>query len=169
MAADKLRLLLFEECNRSCPGCCNWDWDLHALPICRDFTPYRVIMLTGGEPMLHPEIIRSAVEEIRGQTQAPICLYTAMTQGLDELLPLLDGVTLTLHTPNDYLPFWRFEQSARNLDGKSLRLNIFEEVGPVACSTRWQVKDHMKWIPNCPLPKGEVLMRYRPAQDTDCR
>lgn len=114
--------------------------------------------------MLHPEIIHSAVTEIRRQTKAPIYLYTAMTQGLDELMPLLDGVTLTLHTPDDYLPFWRFDQSARNLDGKSLRLNIFEEVGPVACSTKWQVKDHMKWIPDCPLPDGEVLMRYRPAQ-----
>ena len=66
-------------------------------------------------------------------------------------------------TPSDYLPFWRFDQSARNLDGKSLRLNIFEGVGPVDCSTRWQVKGHMKWIPNCPLPEGEVLMRYQPT------
>ena len=164
MAADKLRLLLFEECGRNCPGCCNRDWDLQALPVCQDFTPYQIIMLTGGEPMLHPEIIHSAVTEIRRQTKAPIYLYTAMTQGLDELMPLLDGVTLTLHTPDDYLPFWRFDQSARNLDGKSLRLNIFEEVGPVACSTKWQVKDHMKWIPDCPLPDGEVLMRYRPDQ-----
>lgn len=162
MAVDKLRLLLFEECNRSCPGCCNRDWDLQALPVCQDFTPYRIIMLTGGEPMLHPEIVRAAVAEIRRQTKAPIYLYTAMTQGLDELMPLLDGVTLTLHAPCDYLPFWRFDQSARNLDGKSLRLNIFEEVGPVASSERWQVKDHMAWIPNCPLPQGEVLMRFRP-------
>ena len=95
--------------------------------------------------------------------------YTAMTKGLDALMPLLNGVTVTLHTPSDYLPFWRFDQSARNLDGKSLRLNIFEEVGPVDCSTRWQVKDHMKWILNCPLPEGEILMRYRPTQDIDCR
>lgn len=163
MSIDKLRLLLFEECNRSCPGCCNRDWDLQALPVCYDFTPYRIILLTGGEPMLHPETVRAAVAEIRRQAKAPIYLYTAMTQGLDELMPLLDGVTLTLHTLCDYPPFWRFDQLARNLDGKSLRLNIFEGVGPVDCSTRWQVKGHMKWIPNCPLPEGEVLMRYQPT------
>ena len=110
----------------------------------------------------HPEIIREAVAEIRAQTQAPIYLYTARTQGLDELMPILDGVTLTLHEPGDCLPFWRFDQSTQSLDGKSLRLNIFEEVGPVASSERWQVKDHMAWIPNCPLPQGEVLMRFRP-------
>ena len=109
MADEKLRLLLFEECDRDCPGCCNRDWDLRSLPVCRDFTPYQVIMLTG-----------------------------------------------------DCLPFWRFDQSTQSLDGKSLRLNIFEEVGPVASSERWQVKDHMAWIPNCPLPQGEVLMRLRP-------
>ena len=162
MADEKLRLLLFEECDRDCPGCCNRDWDLRSLPVCRGFTPYQVIMLTGGEPMLHPEIIREAVAEIRAQTQAPIYLYTARTQGLDELMPILDGVTLTLHEPGDCLPFWRFDQSTQSLDGKSLRLNIFEEVGPVASSERWQVKDHMAWIPNCPLPQGEVLMRFRP-------
>ena len=27
MADEKLRLLLFEECDRDCPGCCNRDWD----------------------------------------------------------------------------------------------------------------------------------------------
>ncbi len=72
----KLRLLLFEECRRNCPGCCNWDWDLKALPACRDYTPYRLIMLTRGEPMLHPEVIRSDVAAIRAQTDAPIYLYT---------------------------------------------------------------------------------------------
>ncbi len=41
----KLRLLLFEECTRSCPGCCNRDWDLQSLPVCRDYSPYQLIML----------------------------------------------------------------------------------------------------------------------------
>ena len=113
---------------------------------------------------MYPNTQGSQKQDIPAERAIVLVNYTAMTKGLDALMPLLDGVTLTLHTPNDYLPFWRFDQSARNLDGKSLRLNIFEEVGPVACSTKWQVKDHMKWIPNCPLPEGEVLMRYRPAQ-----
>lgn len=37
MADEKLRLLLFEECDRDCPGCCNRDWDLRSFPVCRDF------------------------------------------------------------------------------------------------------------------------------------
>ena len=139
MADEKLRLLLFEECDRDCPGCCNRDWDLRSLPVCRDFTPYQGIMLTGGEPMLHPEIIREAVAEIRAQTQAPIYLYTARTQGLDYLMPILDGVTLTLHDPRDCLPLWRFDQSTEGLDRKSLRRIICDKVGAVASSEGWQV------------------------------
>ena len=87
----KLRLLLFEECTRNCPGCCNRDWDLQSLPVCRDHSPYQLIMLTGGEPMLHPEIIQAAVADIRSQTNAPIYLYTAQPAELDALMPLLDG------------------------------------------------------------------------------
>lgn len=77
------------------------DWDLQALPLCQDYTPYRLIMLTGGEPMLYPEIIREAIAAIRRQTNVPIYLYTAMPEQLDALMPLLDGVTVTLHTPED--------------------------------------------------------------------
>lgn len=159
-AKPKLRLLLFEECRRNCPGCCNRDWNLKVLPACRDYTPYRIIMLTGGEPMLHPEVVRSAVATIRAQTDAPIYLYTAMVDGLDDLLPILDGVTVTLHEETDVAPFERFIHTAKNLAGKSLRLNVFEEAGDVTCPADWQVKDHIQWIPNCPLPDGEVLMRY---------
>lgn len=157
----KLRLLLFEECNRSCPGCCNRDWDLVHLPICSDYTPFECVMLTGGEPMLHPEIIRDAVQTIRAQTSIPIYLYTAVVEGLDELLPILDGVTVTLHTREDVAPFCAFEQAAQNLEGKSLRLNMFREAGPLPYPpARWMRKEDMEWIPNCPLPDGEVMMRY---------
>ena len=45
----KLRLVLFEACDRCCPGCCNHDWDLKNLPVCTDYTPYEMIMLTGGQ------------------------------------------------------------------------------------------------------------------------
>ncbi len=159
-AKPKLRLLLFEECRRSCPGCCNRDWDFKALPACRDYTPYRLIMLTGGEPMLHPEVVRSAVAAIRAQTDAPIYLYTAMVEGLDDLLPILDGVTVTLHEAADVAPFEQFVRTAKNLAGKSLRLTVFEAVGDGAWPAGWQLKDRIQWIPNGPLPDGEVLMRY---------
>lgn len=162
---DKLRLLLFEECNRKCPGCCNNDWDLKNLEVCTDFSPYRLVMLTGGEPMLHPDVIRSAVKDIRAQSDAKIYLYTAMTDGLDEILPIIDGLTLTLHNPKDKMNLRWFELSSKNLidlsQRGSLRLNIFREAGKMPdVSDIWKVKSDMVWIPDCPLPTGEVLMRY---------
>ena len=68
MERKKLRLLLFETCNRSCEGCCNKDWDLTSLSVCTDYTPYREILLTGGEPLLQPELVVQAIREIREQT-----------------------------------------------------------------------------------------------------
>lgn len=158
--AQKLRLLLFEECNRNCPGCCNHDWDLKSLPVCQDYTPYRLIMLTGGEPMLRPDIIVQAVKDIRVQTDAPIYLYTAYPEGLEDILPMLDGVTITIHEAADVPRFQRFLYRASGLEGKSLRLNVFQEAGELYAAG-WKAKNGMKWIKDCPLPKGEVLMRYR--------
>ena len=130
--------------------------------LCQDYTPYRLIMLTGGEPMLYPEIIREAIAAIRRQTNVPIYLYTAMPEQLDALMPLLDGVTVTLHTPEDIPVFQSFDRTAQNLTGKSLRLNVFDEVGTVICRPEWQVKDHMRWSSQLPAARGEVLMRYQP-------
>lgn len=156
----KLRLLLFEECDRKCDGCCNNDWNLATLPVCNDYTPYRLIMLTGGEPMLHPDIIKQAVNDIRAQTDAPIYLYTAHPEGLEEIMPILDGVTITIHESADILRFRQFLARTPRLEGKSLRLNVFQDAGEVQAEG-WHIKSGIRWIKNCPLPQGEVLMKYR--------
>ena len=48
----KLRLLVTEECNRHCPGCCNNNWDLKSLSVCKSYRDYEQILITGGEPLL---------------------------------------------------------------------------------------------------------------------
>lgn len=73
----KLRLLLFEKCNRNCKGCCNKQWDLSKLPIENDFTGYKLIILTGGEPLLEPDLVKNVIRMIRNKTDAKIILYTA--------------------------------------------------------------------------------------------
>lgn len=166
----KLRLLLFEECHRGCPGCCNKDYDLEKLPVCGDYSPYGVIMLTGGEPMLHPEIVLKAVREIRQQSKAPVILYTALTrnkEALGAILDQIDGVTITLHDEDDIQPFQEFDAfyGKCRKEGKLLRLNIFEEVGDFHVSSEWNVKRNIRWIKDCPLPAGEVFMRYQSRRD----
>lgn len=166
MERKKLRLLLFETCNRSCEGCCNKDWDLTSLPICTDYSPYREILLTGGEPLLQPELVVQAIREIREQTDAPIILYTAdLTQPLWLFLisGLIDGLTVTLHTAEDVPLFTDFDKRFLPSDKlkQRLRLNVFKEAGTVTAKPHWKVKPNMEWIKDCPLPEGEVFMRYK--------
>jgi len=164
--ANKLRLILFEECHRSCEGCCNRDWNLKSLPVCSDFRGYDRIMLTGGEPMLHPEIIVRAIGAITLQTSTPIILYTALLTNkvlLGRILDVIEGITVTLHTAEDVAPFLDFDRYYAGQESKSYRLNIFRGVGHVQCSPRWKVKDDITWIKDCPLPPGETLMRFDPA------
>jgi len=167
----KLRLLLFTECNRRCKGCCNKDWNLNALPVCDSFSEYECVMLTGGEPMLIPDLVKKAVGRIRAETDAPIFLYTAKTDdagGLLDMLRLVDGLTVTLHTRKDAPMFREFNAAMRRIDvvGKSLRLNVFNgiSIGDTDVSG-WTVKSGIRWIKDCPLPTDEAFMRWKAAHN----
>lgn len=161
----KLRLLLLAECNRTCKGCCNKEYDLNALPVCQSYAGYSEIMITGGEPMLRPDVVAKTVKQIRAQTNAPIFLYTAWRGGHIPLLgalELVDGITLTLHTRKDVAPFVFFNQALllSGIRPKSLRLNVFRgiTVDP-ADALGWSIKKNIVWIKDLHLPADEVFMR----------
>lgn len=164
-----LRLLLLKECNRSCAGCCNKEWDLDALPICQSFQGYDEIILTGGEPFLKPELILSTILKIKLENPiAKIFVYTAKTDTenkyLINILDLIDGLTVTLHEQEDVKDFCFFTGWIRknNFSHLSLRLNIFKGVKINSFwKLGWKVKDNIEWIKNCPLPKNEVFMRLK--------
>jgi MoaA/NifB/PqqE/SkfB family radical SAM enzyme len=166
MAKD-LRLLLFPECNRRCKGCCNKDWDLKALPSLRSFEGFKTVMLTGGEPMLNPALVKAVARICRMQApEAKVIVYTAKTDPagpLVDVLKVVDGVTVTLHTKKDIPLFARFNEhlQAAKLEGKSLRLNVFKglDVGKLFLSG-WTLKTGIEWIKDCPLPENEVFMRW---------
>ena len=174
MERKKLRLLLWDECNRACDGCCNKGFDLPNLPVCGSYKGYDLIMLTGGEPMLYPDRLKTVIGEIRGETDARIVLYTAKTDDADALIEiagLLDGLTVTLHDPSDVKPFLAFDDrfarhriyhAGTNRKDQTFRLNVFSEarIDPGEITAKWNVKDNIKWIIDCPLPAGEVLMRH---------
>ena len=160
-----LRLLVIDKCNRKCEGCCNKQWDLNLLPICDSFKGYSEIILTGGEPMLNPSLIRSLAIHIRKETQYPIYMYTAKVDDLEEILSVLyflDGITVTIHEEKDWDSFSILNKSLLDFGyEKSLRLNVFKE-----CNLRsyhefdkWKIKDSIEWIDPCPLPTNEVFMR----------
>lgn len=169
-----LRLLLFKDCNRNCRGCCNKGFDLDSLPpldpyLYGSFQGYDNIILTGGEPMLDPFLIKKMVTAIRTQTGTPIILYTAKYDNPRELLSILklvDGLTVTLHTPKDVTAFSVFNnlvnQDVDFFKEKSLRLNVFYNVPLKTLKNNlqlWKVKKNIHWIKDCPLPSNEVFKR----------
>lgn len=167
---SKLRLLTTRKCNRTCEGCCNTTWDLASLPIIEDFTEYSEILLTGGEPMMNPDdIILTSAEIRKDNPYARIYMYTAKTTPVWNLLAMLlyvDGITLTLHTPEDEVPFMYLCTHLHNIQStvmqhKSMRLNVFKGVSiPKWTYKYWnRVKDDMEWIVDCPLPEDEVFGR----------
>jgi hypothetical protein len=120
--------------------------------------------LTGGEPLLFPEIVFKTVKAIRKQSQSPIYLYTAYSKNIllfNAMLQLVDGITLTLHSKSDIYYFSLLNQLLENCcDGKNMRLNVFDGIDLTGINlSRWKVKDHITWIKDCPLPEGEVFMR----------
>jgi organic radical activating enzyme len=165
----KLRLLLFEACNRNCEGCCNKDWDLTSLPVVReeDLGNFHEYMLTGGEPMLCPQTVNMAIDHIRMRSDSPIYMYTAKVddiQSSSQVLSRLDGICLTLHEPEDFETFCKFnDYLLKNPEcwSKSLRLNVFKGVELQDDNlSLWNVKKDIEWIKDCPLPDNEIFMRW---------
>jgi len=171
----KLRLLLFKKCNRKCIKCCNKGWDLDTLETNNSYKGYSEILLTGGEPLLEPDLIQQIAIRIRVENKdAPIYVYTAKGDNIDDMIKVMscvDGITFTLHEQKDVKPFIKLndfmEKFLHLFDylgkrKKQLRLNIFEgvDVGDIDLKL-WKVKPNMKWIKNCPLPKDEVFKKLQ--------
>lgn len=163
-----LRLLVTKNCDRNCKGCCNKDWDLDNLPIVKDYN-YDLIMITGGEPMLYFIKLIKLIKNIQENNNAKIILYTANLNVINIsyiLYRYLAGITLTLHRQKDIERF-KLLNNVLLLDSeyknKSLRLNIFEgiELSKNIDLSLWEVKNNIKWIKNCPLPKNEEFKRLK--------
>jgi hypothetical protein len=166
----KLRLLLFEDCDRSCEGCCNKDWDLKALPVCDDYSPYDEILLTGGEPLLKPKLVDKVISDIKNSSSSKIYIYTAKLDNMVAvtwLLDRVDGLCVTLHKQSDVFAWHRFAENLYSeYWGKSLRLNVFKgvDLSELYIPDQWEVKKDIEWIKDCPLPEDEVFMKLKALQ-----
>lgn len=168
----KLRLLFTKDCNRSCPGYCNKDWNLDALKQVKHFN-YDEILITGGEPLLYPKKLIGYIQAIRAISKAKIYIYTALTvqnrtfKPIYDVIKVVDGITLTLHVQMDIqglkhvLYSIKYDtKTQKAFENKSLRLNVFKgiDISELDLSD-WVVQDNMVWVENCPLPKDEVFLK----------
>jgi hypothetical protein len=138
--------------------------DLSTLPVATDYSQYDEIMLTGGEPLLHPHILRSIIFDIKEQApDAKLYVYTAKVDWLYPLLNVLsavDGMTITLHTEPDVFDFQLLAHKLY-VSGKSMRLKVCEGL-PMPIVPRlekfWSVS-RFSWMADSPVPEGEDFMR----------
>jgi organic radical activating enzyme len=174
---NKLRLFLWEECDRDCTGCCNKDYDIESIPLYKgNYKEFDEILLTGGEPMLYPARLSNIIDYIKSKTDAKIILYTAKFELPDivYIINVLDGITVTFHSQKDVDNFEKafikavgyFGDDFENLiKDRSFRINSFVDIDiskleKLYSYKYFKIKKDINWIKNCPLPKGEVLYRW---------
>jgi len=167
-----LRLLITDKCERNCEGCCNHQFDLRSLPQATFFGGYRMILITGGEPVLLGNKLKAWCKFLQTQSddKTKLVLYTADLKTDPRLVVVLledylYGITVTLHEQNDVSYFLSFAEIVNRYfiyHGKSLRLNVFKGVvlPNKKAIKRWKIQKDMEWLNPCPIPKNEVFMKF---------
>ena len=128
---------------------------------------YSEIVLTGGEPMEHPDYVALMLGALRMRVpERPIYLYISKYHHmLIEILPLVDGVTWTVHGQplwDDTLDFNSFQRIIETLQVKNSRLLIMARAN-ARITIKPQLWSRIEYkLPyteaELVLPKGEELL-----------
>ena len=156
----KARLLFTNNCNRDCKGCCNKNWTGEPAKLITfdQLLTYDSIYITGGEPMLYVNELIELIVKLKSHSKK-VYLYTALPhpyQSFMDVLRMVDGLTLTLHTTADYKLFKAYGLDKLPYNDKDLRLNVFPKIK--INSDIWDVRPKV-WIKDAPLPDGEEFVR----------
>jgi len=131
----------------------------------RKLSEFDEIILTGGEPLLYFTQLVEIIPLIKRFSKGkPIYIYTAYTHDVETIIDILkiaDGITYTLHGKEDVFIYRKLTAGIEKekLYAKSLRLNVFEGINGIEVPEFWKVKDNIKWLKDCPLPKNETFVR----------
>lgn len=169
------RIMISPLCNKSCSYCCN-----HHAGVMEKFkeidnivelSRYEHWCITGGEPMLFPNTVRWLIN--RGLVNgSSIFLYTAQyTKHLEEIIPLLDGFTYTLHAAaglrevNDFIKLQTFlvERKGKASFCKSHKLLIdSEQSSKVHIEPEiWDDVEIAVWREECHIDQNEDFFRLK--------
>ena len=161
----KARLLVTYKCPKNCEGCCNKGWKGPMPTIATTYKGYKEIMLTGGEPMLYPDKVTELLMRLKLENPvATLYMYTASykPEDLKDVLPLLDGVCITLHNQEDIIQLKGVFNTMLMYPHKSFRINVFDNIDTSMLDftklPHVRVKQ-MVWIKDCPLPTNEEFIR----------
>jgi len=108
---DTLRVLIGYECNLGCGYCCNEQPRFrNGIRPTRladlDLSPYKVVCVSGGEPLLHLHRVRQ-VARLRANRSQLFVLYTngtLLTRGVAQSLAAMrvDAINVGLHQPSQF-------------------------------------------------------------------
>ncbi len=165
---DVARIILTLECNRGCSYCVNnYDFVLEEaveLGTWSRLKDYKIVCITGGEPLLKPDWILTTVRALKKQNPSQkVYLYASIYDDYLEVLMHegLDGVNFTLHqfcTEKDRRALEKMESLIRRYPG-SFRLSIDRSIGAVTFTPPlWKNIKLKDW-------KGEDEAAVNPNED----
>lgn len=166
------RVIVTMACNRNCPGCCNNNLD--SITTIRDISElsgYEEVVITGGEPMLKPDILLRFIKALRKQNKhRRVYLYTACLT-LDDyrkILEHLDGVTVTLHAEATDEDIRNLKYMSENLYEEHLDMRLFVDtrvyekydLSNIHMET-WDVVRKLEWKEKCDPAENEDLLLFK--------
>lgn len=176
-AIKTARVLITTRCNRDCSYCVNKQPGildgLVQVPFWFEknyFEDFEAICISGGEPMLYPEMVSTLADRLKQHAvySRPVYLYTAQyTNKTEGVLKHVDGVNFTLHenpSPRDIMDFHRFQELIAKEENisKSFRLLIDPKIDqPLSIiPSLWKRVEIVPWLKECPLPENETLFKW---------
>jgi hypothetical protein len=96
------RIIITVQCDRYCAMCCNRYPSIirnaKRISSLNNIRDYDEVIISGGEPLLCFDKTYNALHQLKIQNNKLMYLYTAKSSlQIHTLLPLLDGLTFTLH------------------------------------------------------------------------
>lgn len=162
-----IHLLTTTLCNRSCPYCCNKQYDLNSIPYATDeeLREAEIICITGGEPVLYsnPSLIAKALKT-RYKNIKNVYVYANalelyeyfMTSNFYSKVDCIDGFTVSIKNKSDENAFESMKDTLDDLKfvTKSNILYLFE-----GCSMP-------KYLGNFKVIRREWQEDFKPADDS---
>ncbi len=163
------RVLLTLDCHRDCPYCVNKSSNImsqaRVIKSFEELTPYEEILISGGEPLLYPELIEALLKVV---THQKVYLYTTLFRYklAKDIYPRLAGIDFTVHeddtTSVNAMQGW--QTLASHHEPKNNRLMLAPDIKrglnivPACWSTiivkTWRYGDE------CIVPPHEDLLLY---------